>query len=537
MKNFLILIFLGIVGIIQPNISFAKSTEFSAYSEIPDPLVKKLNSRKYLEDYIKDVLLVIRMHAADKKNLTEEDAQKYVTQKKKKFGEQQIKRLLKYDYNNDGQIDLNTEVFEQFKKDAEKAANITHTSSSIEKQALRSVELLAKHDLNNDGIISYKEMGTVEDINTFAPQYAVRHDNAEDFLKIDPNGDRVLTLDELKTLATKAFNTVDLDKDGYFSPEEGSHFQPYKASITMGGFKKPKVQAGCQLPFIPSRTKVAFIGATWGKNIPNLTIAGQERQTNLIHVQIDSEKEDLYLVLGSYGSIVWKLDGNVERVKKVVVLGPSHKDDPKNLSYGSKHVNSAVVGVHKDIVTFNQTQKCGIKSYNTSGDKKKVLSRAVNLLERTPDYFFVKSFATGFRIFDGRVNTDIAEGLHAAQIETPEGFDSTYWKKHIQYTPGGYIELNPEDLVTYVEVEEYEVLPKWAGIAKLVHDKALIPVIHGNPLQPGSNMKEHVNTFLISKEMPYYPAGMYNEQAVNFIVGRGIKPPQGDPGHSVTSMQ
>ena len=87
-----------------------------------------------------------------------------------------------------------------------------------------------------------------------------------------------------------------------------------------------------------------------------------------------------------------------------------------------------------------------------------------------------------------------------------------------RFTPGGIVDIAPQDVVAPGKVERYEVLPQEAGLLQLMRTGALKRTKDGY--------------FLIRKPIPRFPASLAGAHGVKFILGKGLAMPAGNAGHS-----
>jgi hypothetical protein len=142
----------------------------------------------------------------------------------------------------------------------------------------------------------------------------------------------------------------------------------------------------------------------------------------------------------------------------------------------------------------------------------------------------------------------------------PEGFEKGAWQEHVRHMPGGLINFTLNEIVSDAPAVVYEVLPRWAGIAKLLHEGAIEPLENSQILllrgsggrqlriQGIENVKSRGDIssmevltlpsgFRIVKNIPYYPSGLNGGYSTKFIIAKGVSLPKGDAGHSEVSCE
>jgi hypothetical protein len=106
--------------------------------------------------------------------------------------------------------------------------------------------------------------------------------------------------------------------------------------------KWPRLPA-CTLPSPGSDAKIMAIGVERGRIDSPISTMGQDSRTLASRVIVEGDRP-LYLVLGSRAPMVWKVEGKVDLVDRVIVISPR--------GLGGMY-NSAVAGVPADKVIFD----------------------------------------------------------------------------------------------------------------------------------------------------------------------------------------
>ena len=187
---------------------------------------------------------------------------------------------------------------------------------------------------------------------------------------------------------------------------------------------------------------------------------------------------------------------------------------------GSAKVKAGVIGVDKAKVSFVDNRACGLLGGKESPARN--VSRGdvavERLLGRKPDVSLDQ-----YSILTARIGGEIVfYGASSGVPSAPDGFDKDAWTKHVGNMPGGVAMLQKESIVSDVSTEDYNVLPKWAGISQLVGSGALQPISGG---------------FKIAKPIPYYPSGLHGGYSTYFLLGNGIPAPKGNAGHSCVKSE
>lgn len=179
---------------------------YSDFSEIPDFVVHRFTKRhRFYEHYLYQSMSSFRVYAKDSAYLTshsiaQKDTKNYNDRKRKQY-----LKFMGFDGNFDGQV-TRREVYERF--EASQSFDTTPLDSRVSK--------IMEGDLNGNGIISITEMSAMEDIKKLSS----KNNTPFLLLELDPNGDGVLTGLEFKKILTKAFRTVDVNRDDILSDDE-----------------------------------------------------------------------------------------------------------------------------------------------------------------------------------------------------------------------------------------------------------------------------------------------------------------------------
>lgn len=515
MKFYWIQFIIGIVLLSAfPNISPARAEQPERYnspSDIPAVLIKILGRANYEEQYVSQALAIIRKNASDHVSLTATDLKAVKEKQVKEQRQRQVQKFMRYDTDVDGKV-TRDEVEQSF----------SSSGNSNQKYRDRAIKNVMQADLDEDDVLTREEIVKFADqeLEKKAARYNRRENQTENVLALDPNNDNKLTIDELKGLTIKAYRTIDSDGDGVLSEGERKIIQ----EINMERQKlKRLISADCTFPKPEKDEKVIFIGVYEGKAVSTISVAGQVSETNVIPVQIDKGDEKLYIVTSAFSPVIWQFKGDTDRISKLLLAGRSMPSGTDNNDSGGDKINVGATGIAADKITFRHGRTCGMRSaYDKTETKKQLTLTALEkLLGRQPDLFYSEYGVTGLHIFGERINTDISEKIKEAQKEPPKGFESNLWRRHIQNMPGGVIDLRDKKVVSDSPAVPYEVLPKWAGFSKLAYEGAVVP---GHPIK-------------IIKNIPYYPSGLYGGYSTDIVIGKGVEPPKGIPGHSKVILE
>lgn len=525
------------------------TTEEPNPETVPIPLALRQHLRPNVtkEDFMSQVMQFLRREGFERKKLTASDIERKKTQALQNARRAQIQNLMFYDTNFDAQVTLTEarnyliEVHSKRVNGEPSATDNERILSDVENQ----LKLLKELDTNKDEILTYQEMSELgEETKTHINENYTSRDQS--YLNLDPDKNGELTDLELEALALKAFNNVDKDRDGIIAEEEFKSLDEFhKTNATDAQESKL-----CEVKTKPGDLKIVSIGAYEGQALSTVTAVGQDKETLAATIKIKDDQPETYLILTSYEAIIWKIEGNTQAIKQVVVA--SFETNKKKKS------GSGVVGIEKDRVTF-LGQKCIPYYHDMEGVEILSAKSAIKYLTgRFPDEMGGSYGANEIVLSEGKVsfplqdsekknkgNSVYFEGGEGNDViiftgpprtvqiipkekdgdrkdrdgkPLPPGFNDELWRELLRFHPAGIAEFDPSSVVSDLPAERYEVMPKWAGIAQLVNEGA-IEILHSGD-------------FRIIKDIPRLPTGFYGISSVKFVIAPGLKVLNGIGNHS-----
>ena len=491
------------------------------------------------EQYISLVMGFLRKNGVDMVKLTIDDLEVKQRQALLSVKKKQISEVLNYDDNLDGKVTFD-EIDSFF---ANNKSNINVRNSVYAK---RKANDLKKLDISGDSIISHEEMQQLSDERkeqAFKPIVK----NYKQYLALDPNKDGILTGNELEMIAIKTFALFDKNGDGIISVEEKKPYLDMKQ--TYGRVIMSKEQ--CPLPKVDDNLKLLVVSAYEGAAISTVTAAGQDKETRAVKVKIGKDQPPAYLVLVSFRPTMWKLEGDIDAIKKVVVAG--------GFIFRNTKSGSGVIGLDKDKVVFAK-QDC-IPFFSDKTSRKIYMAKgAIRALTGKIPYEMNGAYSVReVNISDSKITFPIRRNnipaspkaivinpgdkpVISGRLEStserlqrlrnrykiyippaPEGYDKMLWERFIKRHSGGIVKIDPAKVVSDAKVENYELLPGLAGIMELIRDGYMEKVDYDN--------------FRIIKDITKFPIGLASGGFITFTVAKGVKIPQISVGRFCVIME
>jgi Ca2+-binding EF-hand superfamily protein len=445
-----------------------------------------------------------------------------------------VAELLLYDSDGDGVVTRAEVVaFEM------RAANRGGTAPS-EEAAKKSLEAAVARrmqaDLDGDGRVDFAEMLAAARPRPVPANPLERTPRM--VLAMDRDGDGTTTLDEFVAGATEIFRTVDSDGDETVTKEERDGYRvrtrqakqvaaaavraPNAAAVRRQQEeeeKQARERLACAMPKASDRATVVLLSAYEADALSTTTIGSQDVAVGTGAINVQSGAEPIYVVIASLRPTIWRFDGAVERIERVVLAGTAH---------------IGATGVAAERVTFLGRPGC-IKYFTDVPSTQSATAAGVVRREigREPSVVAGQYEVSGFSVPSGDVATRHRNGKRPLVIVKESGTlrlegdtsgiivrkpsDDTLTSELHRFSPGGVVQIDHKTVVASTPAEPYEVLPQQAGLIQLV--------------QSGALRQNRGREFLIQKKIRF-PAELNGAHAVKFLLLRGVPEPEGDPGHS-----
>lgn len=308
---------------------------------------------------------------------------------------------------------------------------------------------------------------------------------------------------------------------------------------------------GCTIPPASDDVRLIGIGLHSGQRLSRVATQGQRNVTKAVDVYVAKDTPPTYVILTSHDAIIWRFMGNTEAIRQVVLSSGELNS--------KRYTANAVTGIPAERIRF---LGCNCLPYFPSSndgdcDRHYSPSRCYGRNSFPPcshnkDAFAAKVEKALKRKFDGvygegrgdiEINAETVFFMDTnAILKTPEDLDQIEWKDFLRFTPSGIADIKPSDVVAHDAVEEYKVLPQGAGIAQLVHGGFLQRVYPDEqPVCIGQDkiltLNRHDKAYRITRDIPFYPAGLAGAHSVIFLLPEGINVPPGSPGHSCVMFE
>ena len=245
------------------------------------------------------------------------------------------------------------------------------------------------------------------------------------------------------------------------TPAQEAHIQS-----TLSVAVKKMVSSYCAFPRPNDSDVLVVIGAYEGRSLTTATVAGQDKATMLADIIIESGDHPIYLALSSYAPTIWRLNGDVKRVRQVAVV----QDE-----------GAGVVGVAPDAVHFATSAQCHLpyklypdRAFEREVPVLKLFGRRANVIGG--DEALYRATVTDSSISIDRRYSQFEEDkiiTRTSALELPKAGDLDVFLHH--NFPPEIVDIDPSAVVASHAVERYAILPMVAGAAALEKAGALIP--------------------------------------------------------------
>jgi Ca2+-binding EF-hand superfamily protein len=480
-----------------------------------------------------------------------------------------ISELLRFDTNGDGIVTREEVADVEVGNSRQRAL---WSQPSQDKDALQraidvAIARTMQADLDGNGHIDWAEM------LTYASRRAVGMANGPDpitriVLAMDKNGDGETELAEFEAVVTDIFRLVDTDGDQTATKDE---LDAYRARIGDGRppaprkndeartrreqvqqEKRAREQAACAMPKASDRAVVVLLSVYEADALSTTTIGSQDVSVGTAPITVAAGAEPIYLVVSSVKPAIWRLEGAVDRIERLVLasqaLGPNDGSPDRVPLVGA-------TGIPSERVSFLGRPNCIENFRNVPSIPAATTASAVRReAGREPATVVAGVKVAGLAVPSGEIATrpeqvttqlrlnvfTVLKDVLKEQIEIrmkklppseqgPPGTwsdaartaahePSDYVVRDLhRSSPGGVVQIDPRKVAASKLAEPYEILPGHAGLIQLVNSGAIVEQRHRR------------GEFMIQKKIRF-PAEL--DHTVQFLLLRGVPEPDGNPGHA-----
>lgn len=321
-------------------------------------------------------------------------------------------------------------------------------------------------DINGDGILTLSEViirSSAENRRDMNQPFSSR-----ELLAFDVNGDARVSYAEFEAVLNSFLNWMDADGSGTFEPREVTTFKrAYEEARRMSQEALAQQQQerlssslinACGRLSVPVNATTVTIGAYEGKALSTVRIGEAGNVTSVIDVNILSGDNQLFLLLDSEESIVWRITGQTDRVVGVGVDGE----------------NSGVAGIPAPKVQYFGGATCSMDLWKPAYSYGDVGAAVIaRVLGQKPDIIY-----TGYEI--GLINLPGGEPESAYKYPGVQPQLTSLAARKIEadmlrFNPGGVVDIDTETIVAKADMVLYPLLPQEAGLAQLAQAGAIEP--------------------------------------------------------------
>lgn len=235
----------------------------------------------------------------------------------------------------------------------------------------------------------------------------------------------------------------------------------------------------CDMPPVADNATLILLSAYRGQAVSNAAIASQDIETTAADIVVEPGDKPLYVVAVSFGPVIWRLTGAVDRIRHLVLAAQTHEDGERR---GAPL--TGVTGLARDQVAFLAHADC-LGYFNKAGRANAVLTagRVRRHVGRMPDIVAAGEAVSGFSVPSGDTRISNPFSLWRQIQDRPLlaffGLDnSSLFRRDLRRDmtstyPDGVARIDVSQVVASAPVDPYAVLPRYAGMQELIAEGAL----------------------------------------------------------------
>lgn len=488
--------------------------------EVDEDLISRIGNRPF-EAFLTEILAPIR-NSADGKRLTRQEVEAADLIQEANRRASEIGRFLRYDLDGDGSVT------------AEEITQVTVGSSAGRPrprdddfrrgQAERTVNDLMRADDNGDGRVDFAEMTKQARLTAGRQADGTRADLRDLILELDGNDDGATTVPETEERARRVFGLYDRDGDGVIDDDARNEI----AMMMRKSQERRRAEAAaarCVMPPAPAGDRIVYFAGGRSQAVSSIAVGGPDEVTMTAPVTVEPGDQHIYLVLSAPSDFLWRVEGAVERLDRVVLLQGG---------YLAQSLAAGVTGVDPSIVAFAEEKDCtrmagtvdNAKGEATAAIFRRVLGRSFDDYARA-DRFSAVSVPTLALQGNGPQlrDQDDQSCMRALNMRPASAYprapqmgepDCTWIEAEMRFVyPSGLVRIDPSKVVAH-KVDAYEVLPSPFGYEQALKDGTLVDVSGGRRTR-----------LRVAKPLVRFPPALAGPRPIAFDLAEGVALPAG----------
>lgn len=249
----------------------------------------------------------------------------------------------------------------------------------------------------------------------------------------------------------------------------------------------------CSLPPIPRGSRFLFAGFYEGQALSTVTVAGQDEETFVAELEIESGTQPITLVLSAYGAMVYRFSGDTERIARAIVL---HRG------------GAGVSGLPATKVSFASAAACQLPyDLNEQPDEQ---------VEQVLRARFGRGADWRGGIYDLYHASVGPDGMRFAEASAGSNATEPMVAELYRFHPAGVTGIERDSVVASGIAEDYLVLPQEAGLVQLLRARAIRPSSGAELAAAGGRPPGGGDVFRVLRPIRI-PPGLCGAHSVAFV--------------------